>query len=100
MRTNSTLQAPPRPQDLPEQAQWLAGIGAGSWFYICKKELEFEISRFGPEGNIECRSFFEIEGNAFFELTQLYTFTYLSHCKSVRIQQGNSIIKFHRKQVG
>ncbi len=99
MKTNSTLPAPPRPQDLPDQAQWLAGVGAGSWFYICKKDLEFEISRFGPEGNLECRSFFEIEGNAFFELAQLYTFTYLSHCKTVRILQGNSLLKFHRKQL-
>ena len=98
MKTNSTLPAPPRPRDLPEQAQWLAGVGAGSWFYICKKNLEFEISRFGPEGHLECKSFFEIEENAFFDITQLYTFTYLSHCKTVRIQQGNSLIKFHRKQ--
>ena len=97
MKTNSTLAAPPRPLDLPEQAQWLAGVGAGSWFYIHKKNLEFEISRFGPEGNLECRSFFEIEGDALFNFSQLYTFTYLSHCKTVCILQGNSIIKFHRK---
>ena len=29
-----TLPEPERPEFLPKKAQWLAGEGAGSWFYI------------------------------------------------------------------
>ena len=32
---------PKKSENIPKEAQWLGGIGAGSWFYIAKKESNF-----------------------------------------------------------
>ena len=52
---------PHKLKNIPEKAQWLGGVGAGSWFYIEKKDENYEISRFSPKGDLECRGVFKTE---------------------------------------
>ena len=33
---------PNKLKNIPEKSQWLGGIGAGSWFYIEKKDENYE----------------------------------------------------------
>ncbi len=97
---NSTLPQPKRPENIPESAQWLAGEGAGSWFYIknVSNENEFEIQRFSPDGFMECKGIFEARNkHSILELNKSFKFVHLSHCAFMHIQQGNKIIKLIRK---
>ena len=41
---------PKKSENIPAEAQWLGGIGAGSWFYIAKKESNYQITRYSPKG--------------------------------------------------
>ncbi|MBN2807687.1 MAG: hypothetical protein JXR22_13605 [Prolixibacteraceae bacterium] len=55
----STLPPPERHPYIPENAQWLAGEGAGSWFHVEPHNKGVSVSRYSPEGKIEFnRSFF------------------------------------------
>ena len=78
---------PNKLKNIPEKAQWLGGIGAGSWFYIEKKDENYEISRFSPKGELECRGVFKTKVPCF-KITESYTFTYLSHCSLCTILQN------------
>ena len=92
--TKLPLPAPARVEHLPLHAQWLAGEGAGSWFSIKKNDEKlFEITRFSPEGKIECTGGFNcLVPN--FDILLPYQFTYLSHCKTVNILQNGIIFLF------
>lgn len=92
-----TLTAPQKPEFLPQEVQWLAGEGAGSWFYIekSKDNEDYEITRYSPNGKIECRSLFKIVGtHKTLDLKKSYKFTYLSHCSLVHIKQLGFTFKF------
>lgn len=91
-----TLPEPKRPDFLPKSAQWLAGEGAGSWFFIEKTEGEtqYEITRFSPKGKIECQGLFKIENlNQNLDLKSTYKFIHLSHCATVHIEQGGVVFR-------
>ena len=85
-----TLPAPERPNSIPENAKWLAGEGAGSWFAIIWKEDHFLVTRFSPSGDMECAAKMisdgELEVDADFELT------YPSHCAKVTVIQNEKTI--------
>lgn len=91
-----TMQAPVKPQNIPENAEWLAGEGAGSWFYIKTLEDDFFISRFSPEGKLECEGAFRCANATNFSISTSFNFTHLSHCKTVNIVQSGFIFKFER----
>ena len=66
----NTMVAPNKPTNLTENAQWLSGEGAGSWFVISSttgKEVFF-IARFSPEGKLECEGSFMCHSNEKFNL--------------------------------
>jgi hypothetical protein len=64
------------PHHLPTSAKWLAGEGAGSWFVIEKTQgNSYKITRFSPEGNIECENLFQTDSE--FALEEDFTITYL-----------------------
>tara|TARA_B100000965_G_C19583098_1_gene754482 strand:+ start:830 stop:1114 length:285 start_codon:yes stop_codon:yes gene_type:complete len=84
---------PKKLKNIPEDAQWLGGIGAGSWFHIQKKAEIYEISRFSPKGVLECSGVF-INVGSNFNITEDYRFTYLSHCSLCSILQKGKIIIF------
>lgn len=94
----NTMVAPSKPSNLAENAQWLAGEGAGSWFVISSTSEQevFFIARFSPEGKLECEGSFKCHSNEKFNLNQPYIFTHLSHCKTVNIVQSGIIFKFER----
>jgi len=94
-----TLPEPKRPDSLPKPAQWLAGEGAGSWFYIENSSTEngFKVKRFSPKGKLECEGIFEIEsGKQSLILNKAYQFVHLSHCAFVHIEQGGEVFKLVR----
>ncbi len=96
-KLKGVLTKPAQPAGLPENAQWLAGEGAGSWFAILPAGGEkFEITRFSPEGKVECSGRFAISGNQSFDIGKPYQFDYLSHCGKVSLIHGKQKIEFRR----
>lgn len=96
MSVKTTLLAPEHPNSIPTDSQWLSGEGAGSWFSIQKKAEEFYITRYSPEGKIECESEFVCANQSQFMIENQYEFVHLSHCKTVRILQANTTFVFER----
>ena len=96
-KLKGTLPEPERPKNIPELAQWLGGEGSGSWFSIDPIGNEkYFISRFGPNGELECNGEFEIRNNQPFNISLPFRFEHLSHCRRVKISQGNHLIEFRR----
>lgn len=94
MNDDKILKSPEKPIHLPAEIQWLSGEGCGSWFHIEKDEKLFKISRFSPEGKLECKGIFEQISGIPFDINSNYTFTYLSHCSLVNIIQKESNLNF------
>lgn len=96
-KLKGTLPEPNRPENIPEFAQWLSGEGSGSWFSIRQLETEnYFISRFGPNGELECEGEFEISNNLPFDIRIQFQFGHLSHCRKVRISQEKRLVEFIR----
>lgn len=81
------------PPGLPKFVKWLSGEGAGSWFLIEKSTAknQYVISRFSPEGALECSGVFSTDTP--FDLNDTYHLDYPSHCKQV------TVIQFEKKVV-
>jgi len=95
-----TLPEPNRPDDLPKSAQWLAGEGAGSWFFIENTNTtnEYFIKRYSPKGELECEGIFQMESTmSNLELQKNFKFVHLSHCAFVHIEQSKVVFKLTRK---
>ncbi len=93
---NTTLPAPKRPPNLPNDAQWLAGEGAGSWFHLSIDQGGFIINRYSDKGKLECSGKFQLVKEKGFSEKKPFEFIHLSHCQSVRIRQGGKVFKFER----
>jgi hypothetical protein len=90
------LDAPLKSNTLPKNAKWLSGEGCGSWFCIEIQNSNYKISRFSPEGKLECEGFFiQTEGSPF-NINKEFTFTYLSHCALISINQNDTVKTFKR----
>lgn len=96
--TKNVIHPPKKVESVPNNAQWLAGEGAGSWFVISSTSEQevFFIARFSPDGKLECEGSFKCHSNEKLNLNQPYIFTHLSHCKTVNIVQSGIIFKFER----
>ena len=92
----NTLSAPELAEGIPENSQWLAGEGAGSWFTIEREGKDYRITRYSPEGKIECSGLFNTSSETDFNINVPFEFVHLSHCKSVTIRQMDQVLKFHR----
>lgn len=95
MSLKSTLLPPQKPQHIPNESQWLAGEGAGSWFCIQLENSQYKVTRYSPEGNMECESLFNCKTTGF-NINKIYKFKHLSHCQSVSICQDNIVFSFER----
>jgi hypothetical protein len=96
-KLKGTLTAPTRVNKIPTTAQWLSGEGAGSWFSIRQLEHgKYFISRFGPDGKLECAGEFTVTTNQPFNIEGPYRFDYLGHCRKVSIKQNGKLIEFYR----
>ena len=89
------LNQPVQPDCIPVSSQWLAGQGAGSWFWIglTNSEKEFQIKRFSPTGVLECDRIF-ICNEIGFQISEPFAFTYLSHCTHCTIIQNEMEFTF------
>jgi hypothetical protein len=94
----TTLPQPNRPEKLPNEAQWLSGEGAGSWFYIVSTSYEnrFEIIRYHPTGKLECQGIFKLDSSSVLNLNVTYQFQHISHCAFVHILQNRKLLKLIR----
>ncbi|MBS1650609.1 MAG: hypothetical protein JSU07_01240 [Bacteroidetes bacterium] len=88
------LPNPERPGHLSVNSKWLSGEGCGSWFNIEKVESRFLISRYSPDGKLECSGIFQQVIGETINLNSGYDFTYLSHCAEVNIVQNENNLKF------
>ena len=88
------LPAPALPADLPEDCQWLSGEVSGSWFHILRAVDHYLITRYSPEGTLECSGIFSISAGQTFDIDSPFRITYLSHCNKVTIHQNNARIDF------
>ena len=93
---NFTLNEPPKTDTIPFDSQWLSGEGAGSWFYLSLTINQYEITRYSPEGKIECTGIFKITNDIPFDANISFQFVHLSHCKSITIIQNDKVIKMER----
>lgn len=86
------LPEPDKVGTIPENAIWLAGEGAGSWFVIepMQKKSHFTITRFSPGGKLECEGIFVSEEEI--DPTKDYSITYPSHCGKVTMLSGTKKI--------
>ena len=76
-----------KPITVPNNAQWLGGVGAGSWFVITEGNNFFSISRYSKLGDPECSGNFICSPRGL-DLAQEFKFTYLSHCQLCTIIQA------------
>ncbi|MBL4755731.1 MAG: hypothetical protein JKY52_19320 [Flavobacteriales bacterium] len=92
VESRGLLEAPERHVNIPENAQWLGGVGAGSWFcllfYETMSKFQYRIQRFAVSGEKECDSLFYLEDDVL-DANLPYQFTYLSHCQKCTILQGD-----------
>lgn len=89
----STLPAPQKHEKIPEEAQWLSGEGAGSWFSINKKGNIVEISRYSPEGKMECSGMFNIRGHFVPGDLKNYQITHPSNCREIHLKKSDTILR-------
>lgn len=94
-----------RPDNLPEHAQWLGGIGEGAWYVIEPtvepKESEqlvegkyaIEVSRYTEYGELEYRLPFYT--NEDFDAKKPFRIAYDSHMIATNVMQNGRIIRFY-----
>jgi len=88
-----SLKPPIKNEKIPEESQWLGGIGAGSWFHLSNQNDHYKIERFSAIGELECSKLFKVD-NTSFDINSEYKFTYLSHCRLCTIIQNQITFKF------
>ncbi len=93
----STLPAPEKHPAIPENARWLSGEGAGSWFDFEFEGNRLKATRYSPEGVIECTGLFE-NRDAIQLLGKHSTFSvsYPSNCKTVSLKVSGTELRFYR----
>lgn len=91
-----TLFPPSKHPAIPAGAQWYSGEGAGSWFYIEQTGQHFQISRYNPEGKLECVGYFEVKNGTNLNMNSSFSVGHLSHCQQVIIIQNGSSIEMRK----
>jgi hypothetical protein len=92
----TTLPAPEPKASIPENALWLSGEGAGSWFQIEENGKGIHITRYSPEGAPECSGLFMSANGAAINLSEDFEIIHLSHCHAVRIKQHGQVVELKR----
>lgn len=90
------LPAPQRALNIPQDAQWLSGEGCGSWFYILVENDRIFITRYSPDGVVECSGQFKNLSEVHFDSHAQYHVTYMSHCAQVSVIQAQTKIILSR----
>jgi len=82
-----SIESPKKMNSISRDAQWLGGIGAGSWFTIVLEKDKYRIERYSPNGELECSRLFTVN-NTEFNIDLSFKFIYVSHCKMCTIIQN------------
>ena len=90
----TTMPAPEKALSIPKNAWWLSGEGVGSWFATEFVENQLMVTRYSPEGVIECTGYFKNPDLILPEYN--YKISYPSNCKEITILSGNRKIRFER----
>lgn len=93
----TTLPAPNRHPNIPEIAQWLSGEGAGSWFVLFIINKLLKVTRYSPQGVIECTGLFENkDAIKMLHNHQSYKVAYPSNCQKVFLKVDNLEFAFNK----
>lgn len=92
----TTLLTPARPPGMPPAAQWLSGEGAGSWFHFEPVDHHLQITRYSPNGEVECVGMFQSHNGSNIDFSSAFTVGHLSHCNQVTIRQNGNLIQMKR----
>ena len=92
----TTLQPPPRDVKIPENAQWLSGEGAGSWFVFEVQKSQLRVTRYSPGGLIECTGQYENQNSHSVLPDNSFRITYPSNCKVVSLANKDRELRFER----
>ena len=90
----ATLPSPERHASIPENAHWLSGEGAGSWFALEVLKGQLLVTRFGPDGTVECKGFFDsnddLDAKVITSLaaSEAYAVDHLSNCKQITLRNS------------
>lgn len=93
----ATLPQPEKHRGIPEDAQWLSGEGAGSWFAFAVEKTLLKVSRYSPKGVLECTGLYENQdAQEILRNAQSFAVVYPSNCRVVSLNVNDSQIRFHR----
>jgi len=92
----STLHAPPKHLNIPENAQWLGGEGAGSWFDFETQNSRLKVTRYSPDGLIECMGYYENPNIDSIWPNNSFRVSYPSNCTIITFAKNNRMITLER----
>lgn len=89
------IEAPPRPTTVPDEAQWLGGIGEGAWFHLkpLSEDNTFTIDKYAASGRLE----YQVKTSCIqrFQPSSPYTFTHHFMYRSYSILQDDNLYIFN-----
>ncbi len=91
-------QHPKSVNGIHEDAQWLAGVGAGAWFELHKtdRDTEYNYRKIAPCGHINVNDVFVVNDTAF-NYHEDFNFVHYSNCKFFHVEQNDMVFRFDRK---
>ena len=92
----TTLLQPERNPVIPENAQWLSGEGAGSWFDLNFQGDLLKVTRYSPYGDIECSGIYKNSTSENINSLKRMSITYPSNCNRVTLVNEDSKHIFER----
>ncbi len=100
----TTLPAPVRHPDIPGDALWLSGEGAGSWYSLRFRDVFLVVTRYAPDGAVECSGMFQetVRGSGKVNTSLLrknnrdFRLDYPSNCKEVTLIYQGDRLRFER----
>lgn len=92
----TTLLQPARNPGIPENAQWLSGEGAGSWFDLNFQGDLLRVTRYSPNGEIECSGIYKNNTSENINSYEKMRVTYPSNCNIVTLANEDLKHTFER----
>lgn len=91
----STLSRPAKHHSIPDNAQWLSGEGAGSWFACSFSEAKLHVTRYSPDGTVECSGIYETTiNNATIDKFGNFRVDYPSNCLEVWLNYQGGRVRY------
>lgn len=87
---------PERPESLPNDAQWLGGIGEGAWFQIKVESDIIKLVKFDFQGNVEFKRMVETDE---VNWRQEFSIDYDTHASKLTVLQKNKRTSIPLKDV-